>query len=139
MTPGRPGRLTPATSKPGAEMATWYQAERSGSATGATLASIDPPLATLGPFNAQAAPAPSPPALATGSAVAAASAAAAARATDREAVTADPAKAFFGTAVVFAPAPPVPAARAPAAPAPAQAPASGVTPSARYDPGSYTS
>src|SRR5262245_26356782 len=57
-TPGRPGRLTPLTSYPGAVTATWNQADAIGSGTGTTPASIAPPPATLSPFTAQ----PLPPA-----------------------------------------------------------------------------
>src|SRR5258708_9548080 len=56
-TPGRPGRLTPLTSYPGAVTATWNQADAIGSGTVARPASIVPPPATLAPFTAQALPA----------------------------------------------------------------------------------
>src|SRR5262249_60956072 len=56
-TPGRPGRLTPVTSYPGAVTATSNQADAIGTGTGTSAASIEPPPATLGPFTAQALPA----------------------------------------------------------------------------------
>src|SRR5260370_33750326 len=56
-TPGRPGRLTPLTSYPGAVTATWNQADAIGSGRVARPASIVPPPATLAPFTAQALPA----------------------------------------------------------------------------------
>src|SRR5215510_9341251 len=56
-TPGRPGRLTPVTSYPGAVKATSNQADAIGSGTGTTPASIEPPPATLAPLTAHALPA----------------------------------------------------------------------------------
>ncbi len=52
--PGRPGTLTPATSKPGADRATSYQTDGTVCGRCGSPASSAPPVLTAGPFAAQA-------------------------------------------------------------------------------------
>src|SRR5215469_11086827 len=102
-TPGRPGTLTPVTSKPGAEIATWYHTDGRVCGRCGSPASIDLPPATLGPLAAQALLSGAPWICPRGRELVTARMAAAARATD-----ADGAPAWLACATTAAPGRPRP-------------------------------